>query len=110
MVKGMGALAIATLVAWPLVAHGGEQRHAGLMTLEEFRQHSESARVYMVFGAIAVTSHAGVACPVVVTIGEWQAALMHRPLDVAKPWVAHLLVLMDERGCAGGTDEVKADT
>jgi hypothetical protein len=100
---------VATLaLASALVATPATAQNAGSMTISDFRQRDESRQTYMVLGAIALTDKLDIVCPVMVTVAEWRAALVHRQFDVTRPWIDVLLELMDERGCAGKVQ--KADT
>ena len=72
---------------------------ANLMSLSEFKQQPRSARIYMVLGALNVTNAVDIVCPVPVTVGELEAALMTRQLNEQRAWVLSMTDLMDERGC-----------
>ena len=80
---------------------------AHAMTLKEFRERPQAARIYMVLGAIALTGTLDLECPHAVTVGEWETTLTQRQLPVERAWTAVLLDLMDERGC--GAPEVGID-
>ena len=80
---------------------------ANLMSLAEFRQVHHSGRIFMVLGALNVTNAVDIVCPVPVTVGELEAALMTRKLDETRAWVLNMTDLMDERGC--GAARVKPD-
>lgn len=99
------ALGLSTLLT---VQTAGAASSADTMTIADFRGRNEQAQVYMVLGAIALTSRLDIVCPTQVTVGEWRAALAHRELDVTRSWIDVLLELMDERGCRG--EQQKADT
>ena len=79
-----------------------------LMTLAEFRARDESAQVYMVIGATQMTIHAGVKCREARTVGELKAALKFRQLDLSKPWIEHLTVMMKDNQCE--VEQEKGDT
>lgn len=99
---------VALALASQLVASSAIADPASSMTVGEFRQRPELARTYMVLGYLALTGHLSIECPVAIPVAEWHAALMHRELDLSKPWAGVLLGIMSERGCVG--QPVKADT
>ena len=101
----MLTLALASALALPVESFGAT---AGEMTMAEWRLHNEAAQLHMLLGAIALTDKLDIVCPQPVTMAEWRAALQHRELPSAQPWIDALLQLMDERGCVG--KPVKADT
>ncbi len=98
---------VAMVLTLALSAEGAWAQSADTMTVKDFRSRPEQAQVYMVLGAIALTSELDIVCPAEVTVGEWRAALVHRQLDVTRTWIRVLLELMDERGCKG--QQVKGD-
>jgi hypothetical protein len=104
----MKALVATLALTSALVAVPASAQNAGSMTISEFRQRDEARQTYMVLGAIALTDKLDIMCPVMVTVAEWRAALVHRQFDVSRLWIDALLELMDERGCRG--EEKKADT
>ena len=104
----MKTLIVSLALASQLVGSTAIAGPAASMTVGEFRQRNEMARTYMVLGYLALTGHLEIVCPVAIPVAEWHAALMHRELDLTKPWAGVLLQLMSERGCEG--QAVKADT
>ena len=81
---------------------------AGSMTIADFRARDEARQTYMVLGAIALTDKLEIVCPQAIPVAEFRAALVHRVLDLARPWIEVLLELMDERGCKG--EQKRGDT
>ena len=93
------ALGMSTLLAFGMLAGAAFGGTGNLMTVAKFRVHERQARIYMVLGAMNVTNSVDLNCPVPVTVGELEAALMTRALPEDKPWVQAMVELMDERGC-----------
>ena len=73
---------------------------AGQLDLAWFRAQTPDGQRGAVVGAMAVTDQLGITCAYPGTVGEYRAALLYRPLDVYKPWVEYLIMLMDERQCS----------
>lgn len=90
--RGIAALGILTL------ASVAQASPVGALTVGEYRAYDTKARIFMVAGALEVLSSA-TQCPQMVTVGEWDAALMYQPLKESENWVNSLVVLMASRGC-----------
>ena len=73
---------------------------AGQLDLTTFKTLSPDAQRGAVLGAMAVTDQLGITCQFPGTVAEYRAALLYRPLDNARPWIEHLIGLMDERKCS----------
>ena len=94
------------LLTWLLVGPA-LAANATTMTLQDWRTRTETARTYMVLGALALTRDLDVACPVPVTVGELEAAMrLREDLPLQQSWPLVMMQVLTERGC-GSVEAVK---